>query len=745
MGQAAVRVDILHKNRVIHESWVLVTAGENTMPFIKKTHSQDSRPSLVSVSPTFIGRTGELLFFVHNILKPEAPTHNILSISGQGGVGKSTLLARFIEEAHEAPFKDYCLTALIDERQATPIGMMEKFAQQLHMAGEFEKVLKQYKEVLRKRQVERETLRDTLLERAPDVAGAVVEGIPVAGPLLREGVKAASMHLLKEYQASQVQQDTELLETPVDDLTRAFVTELNRLADAKVPLSSTWEKRQRRIVLFFDTFEQLAAEAAPWFLDHFLDTQVSSNVVLVVAGRDPIEHTSPDDPKRWLPYCDDGTIYWMSLNSFTEDETRTYLVKKGITDGDQIATIWQLSRGLPLYLGLLTSNPQGNIDPTKDVIVNFLRWIPEQEHIKRQLALDAALLSSPFNQDDLEVFSYVPESERVPLYQWLTGQPFVRSRAQDGRHLYHDVACYLFSRHLYQRSQKHYYQIRRALVMYYQELLENIQAERGQEVFSSKEWLELFLAEVSQLLLLPDQASHIKAIEHILQAYDRDIDGEQNIAIARALRGLSQEPSPHHISPAARKIAIHLLQYVDATFSSQESLAAADALLEKVAHAPSFPSELLVGIYRRRGRIYNYLQEKELARENFQQALKLLEPTNYRVRGKVYQESGDYRGALASQNRALEQNPHDVSAYISRGWAYTYLGENQLAIADFDHALQLDPKNTDVHNSRGWAHYYAGEYQQARESFEYLLELKPDHAAALRGLSLNVWCEIERT
>src|SRR5260370_13393649 len=516
------------------------------MPFVKKNDSQGPQPP-IDVRKTFIGRTGELLFFVQNILKPEDPSHNILSISGQGGVGKSTLLARFIAEAHEAPFKDYCLTASIDERQATPIGMMEKFAQQLHLTGTFEKVLKQDKKAVQKRQVERETLSDRLFERVPDVAGAVVEGIPLAGPLLREGAKFAAVHLSKEYQASQVQQDTALLETPIDDLTRAFVTELNRLADANVTLSSTGKKRQRRIVLFFDTFEQLASEATPWLLDYFLAAQVSSNVVLVVAGRDPIEHTSPDDPKRWLPYCDDGTIYWISLNSFTEDETRMYLVKRGISDADQMANIWHLSRGLPLYLGLLTSNPLGDIDPTKDVVVNFLRWIPEQEHIKRQLALDAALFTRPFNQDDLEVFGYVPESDRTPLYQWLIRQPFVRSRAQDGRYLYHDVAWDLFSRHGYQRSQRHYDETRRALARYYQRLLENIQTERGKKVYHSSEWLELLLAAVYQLLLLPDQASHIKGIEHVLLAY-RHTNREQERESVRALRHLAQEPSSHHTS-----------------------------------------------------------------------------------------------------------------------------------------------------------------------------------------------------
>src|SRR6266702_3559217 len=166
------------------------------MPFVKRIHSQGVQPSSADASPLFIGRAGEVLFFVHNILQPEAPAHNILSISGQGGVGKSTLLARFIAEAHQAPFKDYCLTASVDERQATPISIMEKLAQQLHLTGNFEKVLKQYNEALQRRQVEQEMLRDKLFQSVPDVAGAAVEGIPVAGPFLREGAKVAALYLL---------------------------------------------------------------------------------------------------------------------------------------------------------------------------------------------------------------------------------------------------------------------------------------------------------------------------------------------------------------------------------------------------------------------------------------------------------------------------------------------------------------------------------------------------------------------
>jgi len=168
---------------------------------------------------------------------------------------------------------------------------------------------------------------------------------------------------------------------------------------------------------------------------------------------------------------------------------------------------------------------------------NFLRWIPEGEHLRRRLALDAALLTKPFNQDDLEAFTYLPEQERVDLYDWLTGLSFVYP--QDGRFRYHELAQDLFSRHLYQRSKKDYYTTRRDLASYYQRFLAELQEERGAETYHLLEWLETVLALTEQWLSLPDQASHVKAVAQILNAYQHT-DAEQNAEIAKFLRELSQ-------------------------------------------------------------------------------------------------------------------------------------------------------------------------------------------------------------
>ncbi len=699
------------------------------MPFVRKTDSQGSQPP-TDGRKIFIGRTGELLFFVQNLLKPEEPTHNIISIWGQGGVGKSTLLARYIDEAHSAAFKDYCLTAIVDELQTTPANMMEKFAAQLHMKGAFEKALKHYKDTLRTLQTERETLQDTLVQRMPAFAGAAVEGVPFVGPLLGEGVKVTAEHLMDKHHNVHRRKDAELLEDPVNELTRAFVDELNQLVETQVLLGSQRVKK-RRVILFFDTFEQLAIEAVPWLLNYFLQADIKSNVVLVIAGRDPIEHSIAVDTKRWLPFCDNETIYWIPLNSFTEDETRAYLIKRNITDPERITTIWQLSQGLPLYLSLLTTNLQGKVDPTKDVVDNFLRWIPQQEGVKRRLVLDAALLSKPFNQDDLEAFTYLPENERDSLYDWLIGQPFVRSSPQDGRYSYHELAQELFSRHLYQRSQKEYYATRKALADHYERLLGKIEEEGNEKLYRSSEWLDLALAAVYQWFFLPDEASHIKAIEQLLSIY-KHTNKEQDEEIARVLRKLSQEQITKRANPGAILHAKQILQFIETDRDSQESLVAANALLEELNNKPSFLTRLLAPIYCKRGWAYSSLKNYQQAIADFERALEL-DPNYawaYGSRGWAYYWFKDYQRAFADFNRSLELDPNDAFAYYRRGWAYDALKNYQQAIADFNHAVELDPNFTYAYRGRGWVYHNLKEYQQAIVDFNRALELDPNFTYA---------------
>jgi tetratricopeptide (TPR) repeat protein len=696
------------------------------MPFVKRNDPRNPQPA-ADLQRIFVGRASELHFFREHILNPEDPAYNIISVYGDGGVGKSTLIARLIEETGAPSYREYCLTASVDERQATAASMMEKFAAQLQMRNSFKRALARYKDAVHRLQAEQETMQDAVLQRAPDFAGAAVEGVPFVGPLLRESVKVTTEHVLHSYGLGR--RVPERLEDPIGELTAAFVAELNRLADTQVALSGQWTRRRHRILLFFDTFEQLAAEAAPWLLDHFLVADISNSIVLITAGRIPIERSLPDDPKRWLPYRDNHIIYSIGLNSFTEEETRAYLEQRGITEPARVTRIWQISRGLPLYLSLLTSDPQYEVDPTADVVANFLRWIPEQEALKRRLVLDAALFSRPFNQDELAALGYIPEQEQAALYHWLIRQPFVIRSTQEARYSYHELAGELFSRHLYQEAPNACYATRSALAAYYRRCLDDLQARGGRAADSDAEWLSLTIALARQLFLLPDESSHLFAIEQLLEAYYRTKKDEE---IIRVLRELFQNQLYNLANADAREAARLLAHYIEAEPMSQDFVTAVSRLLKKIDAAPSFSTALLARIYSNRGIAYRELNEREKALEDFNRAIEL-DPDDARAygnRGITQRVLKRDEQALADLNRALSLDDTMDWVHVARGEVYRHLGEYQRALEDFNRAITIDPDYAAAYAGRGRVYYKLKQYEQAARDLEHGLELDPEMAWA---------------
>src|SRR5437588_4474032 len=152
------------------------------MPFKRSDTDTKSTQPPANVHNIFVGRTNELDFFVQRILKPEEPAYNIISVSGNGGVGKSTLLSMLMDRIDSLNFGDYCLAALVDERQANPASIMEHFADQLRQQGypiaKFENELAHYKEILQKLQTKGGDKRETFVRKAaPELVGAVVKDV----------------------------------------------------------------------------------------------------------------------------------------------------------------------------------------------------------------------------------------------------------------------------------------------------------------------------------------------------------------------------------------------------------------------------------------------------------------------------------------------------------------------------------------------------------------------------------------
>ncbi|HET9999336.1 MAG TPA: tetratricopeptide repeat protein [Ktedonobacteraceae bacterium] len=697
------------------------------MPFIE----QAFRPQIETGS-SMIGRTNEQYFFIEHVLRQVKPAYSLISVWGEAGVGKSTLLTRFRDTARSTEFKDVCLTALVDEWPVTPAHLMERVSMQLRSAGAplvaFEQALARYRHGASRRQPEQAFAQAALLREGAALAGAKVMDEPVLGGLYAAVARESSAAFWNQLRASRSTRTKVSLADALDELTRAFVEDLNWLTSTQVVYPSYRSRRGLRVFLFFDGIETSAVETVDWLRNHLLAASMNQNVVLVFAGRDSIAPVFPHEQP----------VYSMPLARFTEDETRLYLAARGVIAASRCDTIWQVSRGLPLALSLLTLDHEAVIDPQEDTSANVLHWLSRQEQSKQQLVLHSALFSGPFHQDDITAFRFLPESEheRVRLYRWLIALPFVQHRVLDGRHHYHRLAREWFSQALLQRSAQDYQVGRRALANYYGRQLARLQGDGGQQLSTSTDWLEPAQALVYQFLCLPDDASHMSAIEQGLAVAHTAKHAE---AIILLLRECLQESPQSLIDVGARTLAGELLRALEADRASQEFLAAASVLIERVSRVQTFPAPLLARIYGKRGIAYCSHSEYRRAISDFDQALSL-DPTYawaYVLRGMAFSAGEEYQRAIADFDQALALDARAALAYAHRGIACTERGEYQRAIVDFDLALVLDPEIEGISLLRNQAYWKLHAPGQGKEEFEYSLELDPSDSQALvqRGMA----------
>ncbi len=707
------------------------------MPFAKRSEKKKTAPATLDARRIFVGREQELHFIQKHIVEPEAPDHNMVSFYGQGGIGKSTLLSRLESDIrNNASSKDSCLIARVNERQMTPASVMEAFADQLDLKGEFEKALGHYKEALRKLYDEREQEQETFGRKATTtLVGSVAKGVPVVGGLLSQGAEQVSELIWDEVLYRQRLKDARRLENPVQDLTDRFITELNKLAERQ----GGGNKPVRRILLCFDTFEQLTTEIAPWLLDYFLEEEINENIVLVVAGRHALSDSTPNDPKRWLQYTEGNILHEIELKTFSREETASYLIQRGITEETRVNQVWHLSRGLPLYLGMLTANQNGKLDPTADVVQNFLRWIPPGEEVKQRVVLDAALFSRAFNRDDFKAFNYIAEEQRTDLHRWLLLQPFIRP-PESGRNSYHEIAQEMFSRYLYSSSPQDCRETRKALAAHYEKSLAAVEASEGEYAPEVEEWLELALALAQQLLLLSDEEKLLQAVGLVVRAIGAAWEPGRSEKVGSFLQKL-RDGLGQQMTERARRMLRRLIAYQSQVVEKPEWYEAVQEFIQRMLPSSQHFLDALVILHFTRAKAYLVQERYEEALQDFQRVLELnpLYARAWYSKGATLGKLKRGDEALAAYEEAIRLDPHYVAAWNNKGDMLDALERYEEALAAYDRAIRLNPQYSRAWYNKGITLWNQERYEEALTAYDEAIRLNPHYADAWynKGVVLN--------
>ena len=108
-----------------------------------------------------------------------------------------------------------------------------------------------------------------------------------------------------------------------------------------------------------------------------------------------------------------------------------------------------------------------------------------------------------------------------------------------------------------------------------------------------------------------------------------------------------------------------------------------------------------------------------------------LTPSEYKTRGFLAYERGDYKDAITDYDIAIDKNPNYAEAYYWRGLVKRRLKRPyEAAIADYSHAIRLNSNYAEAYYERGASKYNLKQYEEAINDLNETVRLKPDYVKA---------------
>ena len=453
----------------------------------------------------FVGRADYLRLFSDNF-SSDVPPFLLFSATGEGGVGKSTLLTQYENIATSQGID--AITVLLDDSQVSPVAVMGQVAEKLARLDikhkDFEERYKTYR--ARRDEIESDPkaprgalnlvlrgMTDFAIKAARRTPGVGVFAEYInekeAGESLAQGVS----YLIDRFSN---RDEVQLLREPEYILTPLFIELLNRACE------------KHRVVLMFDVFERTCEALEPWLIEFlsFKYGEYDSYLTFVISGREPLD-------QHWTEMA--SSICHVALEPFIIEETRLYLANRNIIDESLVTQIQEDTGGLPVLVELLAgTNPKPGIplpDISKDAVKRFLQWIPEEERQR------VALLAAVPRQFNLDILSACLGSNGANQFNWLSKQSYIRTSITRGW-FYHEKVRELMLRYLRSTIPGDLAIAHKQLVDFF-EARQNQLGLAGRSAYDSETWRGLEAERVYHLLSEQPTRDISRAVNTFLRAF----------------------------------------------------------------------------------------------------------------------------------------------------------------------------------------------------------------------------------
>lgn len=107
-----------------------------------------------------------------------------------------------------------------------------------------------------------------------------------------------------------------------------------------------------------------------------------------------------------------------------------------------------------------------------------------------------------------------------------------------------------------------------------------------------------------------------------------------------------------------------------------------------------------------------------------------LSAEDYKKRGNINVDSGDFQGAIQCYTKALNINPNYWVAYFNRGVVKSRIGDTEGAIKDYTKSIELMPNDADTYYARGNAKSEFGDQKGALVDYTRAIEIDSTYIKA---------------